>query len=109
MIQQPYTNSTLGRDLLDSTKSPNAAFIIYHAPGWVGVVNEKYFYRKNIHAQSNKAKSKNGKPMELEELVSVTKEPMNLNLIQSDSVKKEMAQLTNAIYETAKWMLINNK
>ena len=109
MIQQPYTNSTLGRDLLDSTKTPNAAFIIYHAPGWVGVVNEKYFYRKNIHAQSNKVKSENGKILELEELVTVTKDPINLSTKQADSVKKEMALLTNAIYETAKWMLINNK
>jgi phosphoglycerol transferase MdoB-like AlkP superfamily enzyme len=96
MIQQPYTNSTLGRDLLDTTKNPNAAFIIYHAPGWVGVVNENYFYRKNIHMKSD-------------ELVSVTNKPINLTNSQQDSVKNNMAQLTNAIYETAKWMLIHNK
>ena len=48
MIQQPYLNTTLGRDLLDSTKKENAAFIIYHAPGWIGVVNDDYFFRKNI-------------------------------------------------------------
>jgi phosphoglycerol transferase MdoB-like AlkP superfamily enzyme len=96
MLQQPYTNSTLGRDLLDSTKNPHAAFIIYHAPGWVGVVNEKYFYRKNIHMASD-------------ELVTVTADSINLNKQQIDSVKRSMAQTTNAIYETAKWMLINNK
>lgn len=48
MIQQPYINTTLGRDLLDSTKKENAAFIIYHAPGWIGMVTDDYFYRKNI-------------------------------------------------------------
>jgi phosphoglycerol transferase MdoB-like AlkP superfamily enzyme len=96
MIQQPYTNSTLGRDLLDTTIQQHAAFIIYHAPGWIGVVNEKYFYRRNIH-------------MKHDELVSVTKEPINLNRTQIDSVKNEMGQLTTAIYETAKWMLVNNK
>ncbi len=96
MIQQPYTNYTLGRDLLDTTKKQNVAFIIYHAPGWVGIINEKYFYRKNIH-------------MESDELVSVTDDPINLNASQKDSVKKEMGKLTTAIYETAKWMLVNNK
>ena len=29
-------------------KKINAAFIIYHAPGWIGIVNDDYFYRKNI-------------------------------------------------------------
>ena len=96
MIQQPYTNSTLGRNLLDTTIKQHAAFIIYHAPGWIGIVNDKYFYRKNIH-------------MENDELVSVTKEPITLNKMQQDSVKKEMKALTTAIYETAKWMLVNNK
>jgi phosphoglycerol transferase MdoB-like AlkP superfamily enzyme len=96
MIQQPYTNSTLGRDLLDTTIKQHAAFIIYHAPGWIGIVNDKYFYRKNIH-------------MENDELVSVTKEPITLNKIEQDSVKKEMKKLTTAIYETAKWMLVNNR
>jgi phosphoglycerol transferase MdoB-like AlkP superfamily enzyme len=96
MIQQPYTNSTLGRDLLDPSKKEHAAFIIYHAPGWIGVVNEKYFYRKNIHMQTD-------------ELVSVTNEPINLSKVQNDSVKREMGKLTTAIYETAKWMLVNNR
>ena len=96
MIQQPYTNSTLGRDLLDKTKKQHAAFIIYHAPGWIGVVNEKYFYRKNIH-------------MKNDELVSVTKDSIMLSPIQIDSVKKEMGKLTSGIYETAKWMLLNNR
>jgi phosphoglycerol transferase MdoB-like AlkP superfamily enzyme len=109
LIQQPYTNSTLGRDLLDSAKTPHEAFIIYHAPGWVGVVNDKYFYRKNIHMENNKPDVKDGKPKILEELVSVTSAPINLNAQQLDSVKKAMALSTNAVYETAKWMLINNK
>ncbi len=96
MIQQPYTNTTLGRDLLDPNKTDHAAFIIYHAPGWIGVVNEQYFYRRNIHMKSD-------------ELVSVTNNPVSLNATQTDSVKKQMGQLTTAIYETAKWMLVNNK
>jgi phosphoglycerol transferase MdoB-like AlkP superfamily enzyme len=96
MLQQPYINSTLGRDLLDSTKKENAAFIIYHAPGWIGVVTDDYFYRKNIRIKK-------------EELVSVTSNSLNLDQRRQDSVKKELSALTSAIYETARWMLLNNK
>ncbi len=96
MIQQPYTNSTLGRDLLDAATKEHAAFIIYHASGWIGVVNDDYFYRKNIRIKK-------------EELVPVHNNLPVLTLQQEDSVKKQLSQLTSAIYETARWMLINNK
>lgn len=96
MIQQPYLNTTLGRDLLDPNKKENAAFIIYHAPGWIGVVNDDYFFRKNIRIKK-------------EELVPVRGNLPVLTRHQEDSVKDHLSQLTSAIYETARWMLINNK
>ena len=96
MLQQPYTNSTLGRDLLDSSKKENAAFIIYHAPGWIGVVSDDYFYRKNIRIRK-------------EELVPVKNNLPAMNKTQQDSAKKHLSELTSAIYETARWMLLNNK
>lgn len=96
MLQQPYTNTTLGRDLLTPSKKPDAAFIIYHAPGWIGIVNNDYFYRKNIRIQK-------------EELVSVKSDSLRLTTVQRDSVKKEMSALTSAMYETARWMLFNNR
>jgi phosphoglycerol transferase MdoB-like AlkP superfamily enzyme len=96
MVQQQYLNTTLGRDLLDVNKKENAAFIIYHAPGWIGVVNDNYFYRKNIRIKKD-------------ELVPVRNDLPALSLQQQDSVKKHLSQLTSAIYETARWMLINNK
>ena len=96
MIQQPYTNTTLGRDVLDPRKRENAAFIIYHAPGWIGVVNDDFFYRKNIRINK-------------EELVSVKANAVRLDQPSQDSVKKHMSELTSAMYETARWMLLNNK
>ncbi|MFZ1370445.1 MAG: sulfatase-like hydrolase/transferase [Ferruginibacter sp.] len=96
MMQQPYLNSTLGRDLLDKSKKENAAFIIYHAPGWIGVVNDDYFFRKNIRFLK-------------EELVPVRNNLPSLSVQQKDSVKKHLSQITSAMYETARWMLINNK
>jgi phosphoglycerol transferase MdoB-like AlkP superfamily enzyme len=96
MVQQPYRNSTLGRDLLDPQKKENAAFIIYHAPGWIGVAGDEYFYRKNIR-------------FEKDELVPVKDGLPTLSPAQQDSAKKHMSELTSAIYETARWMLIHNK
>lgn len=96
LLQQPYSNSTLGRDLLDPLKKDHAAFIIYHAPGWIGVVNNDYFFRKNIRIQK-------------EELVPIKPNLPLLTKSQEDSVKKQLSTLTSAMYETARWMLVNNK
>jgi phosphoglycerol transferase MdoB-like AlkP superfamily enzyme len=96
MLLQPYSNSTLGRNLLDSSKKENLAFIIYHAPGWIGVVSDNYFYRKNIR-------------MKKEELLPVKNAIPALTLRQEDSVKARMSELTSAFYETSRWMLFNNK
>jgi hypothetical protein len=60
------------------------------------VVTDDYFYRKNIRIQK-------------EELVTVTQKPISLSLHQQDSVKQKLSNLTSAFYETARWMLVNNK
>ncbi len=96
LLQQPYTNSTLGRDLLDTSRKENAAFIIYHAPGWIGVVSDDYFYRKNI--RFNK-----------EELVPVKNGLQPLTKAKEDSIKKHLSKLTSGMYETSRWMLLNNR
>lgn len=96
MIQQPYLNSTLGRDLFDTAIKTNGAFIIYHAPGWIGFVGEDYFYRKNIR-------------MPKDELVPVKNHLPLLKKEAADSIKKQYSVLTSALYETARWMLLHNK
>ena len=44
-----------------------------------------------------------------EELVTATNKPLNLTPLQQDSVKKYLSTLTTSFYETARWMLVNNK
>ncbi len=95
MMQHPYTNTTLGRDLLDANKQQDAAFIIYHASGWIGLINNDYFYRKNIRIQKD-------------ELVSIKGDTVALSAAGKDSVKKNMSRLTTALYETARYMLVHN-
>ena len=96
LLQQPYSNGTLGRDLLDPLKKDHAAFIIYHAPGWIGVVNNDYFFRKNIRINK-------------EELVPIKRNLPPLSAAQEKIIRKELSTLTSAMYETARWMLVNNK
>jgi len=95
LIDMPYLNTTLGRDLLNPLKKENLAFIMYHAPGWIGVVNDDYFYRKNIRIKKD-------------ELVPVREGLSPLSKQAEDSVKKKLSVITSGIYETARWMLVNN-
>jgi phosphoglycerol transferase MdoB-like AlkP superfamily enzyme len=89
-----YKNSSLGRDITKPQQDASA-FIIYHAPGWIGVVNNQYFYRYNIRSK-------------VEELVSVT-DNVDMNTLPNAKLIKDSArQKSLAIYETAKWMLLNN-
>ena len=96
MLDRPYTNTTIGRDLLSPEKGENAAFIIYHASGWIGIVNDDYYYRRNIR-------------MNIEELHPLNGVKLNLDKQALDSTKEHLGELSNAIYETSRWMLVNNQ
>jgi len=96
LLQQSYINTTLGRNVLDTVKRTNAAFIMQHAQGWIGVVTDEYFYRKNLRIQR-------------EELTSITMDTVALSSLQQDTIKKNLSNLTSALYETSKWMLLHNK
>lgn len=91
---QKYTNTTLGRDVLTTKKQNNYAFIIYHDEGQIGLMTNDYYFTKNIN---------------------FTKEELHLlpgrkfTQAQQDSIKTKLSETTTAFYETAKWMLMNNK
>jgi phosphoglycerol transferase MdoB-like AlkP superfamily enzyme len=93
----PYRNNTFGRNLLDTVSSEeNYAFIIDHDLKTIGLVSDQYYFSKNI---------KTGK----QELVSVTGNEEITAGKQTDSIKNSMGSLTDAWYETAKYLLLNNK
>jgi phosphoglycerol transferase MdoB-like AlkP superfamily enzyme len=96
LLQQTYTNTTLGRDVMAKQPREHAAFIMYHAPGWIGVVTDRYFYRKNIRIKKD-------------ELVPADKGIGMPDAQTSDSLRRELSLLTDAIYQTSKWMLLNNR
>ena len=96
MLHQSYINTTLGRDLLNAKNKINAAFIIHHDEGNIGVVTDDYYFVKNLRINK-------------EMLMPINSNNLSINKRQQDSIKKNLSQLTSAIYETSKWMLANNK
>ncbi len=101
LAKTSYTNYTFGRDLFDTvlTVTNNVekfAFIIDHDLKTIGLAGNQYYYLKNL---------KTGK----EDFVSMTvNEQIPVNA-ETDSVKNYLQQLTDAYYETAKYLLLNNR
>ena len=102
-VHQPYTNTTLGRDLLQTDKKNNFAFIT-NTQGRIGIISDDYYFTMNIDLAENETEYKpNG------QLFPVKGQSLDMNMQQQDSIKNRMSKATLAFYETAKWMLMNNK
>lgn len=97
LCQLSYTNTTLGRDLLDSVNyTKQLAFIVDPDNGMAGIVNDSIFYRHSI--LSNK---KDG------EVASII-QGRTFNL-KTENEMMPFMQLTDAILETSRYLLLNNK
>jgi phosphoglycerol transferase MdoB-like AlkP superfamily enzyme len=93
----PYTNTTLGRDLfhLKDTLS-NASLIMDHDAKEIGVVMNGYYFVRQLTG---------GK----ERLVSIrNNDPLPPGWLH-DSLGNRMRDYTNGLYETARYLLVNNK
>ncbi len=102
-VHQPYTNFTLGRDLLHPDKKNNFAFIT-NTQGRIGIITDDFYFTMNIDLADNE---KEYKPNE--QLFPVNGQSLSFTRQQQDSIKQKMSKVTLAFYETAKWMLMNNK
>jgi phosphoglycerol transferase MdoB-like AlkP superfamily enzyme len=92
-----YRNTTLGRDLLNSAYDAGKAFSFLYDPdqGYVDLLMGSYLYRNNLNTHG-------------EDMYSIVgNDPVN-TLSVADSLHK-MSTLTKAYYETARFMLLNNK
>ena len=95
LLHQPYVNTTLGRDLLDPAKKNNYAFITNTAGG-IGMVTDDFYFNRNINFPD-------------EHLTSLHYGVLPYTKQQEDSIKRRLSAFTNAFFETAKYMLMNNK
>jgi Sulfatase len=94
----PYTNTTLGRDLLDSARiaGKGLAFIYDPDQAYYGVVSEGYFYRRGF---------KTGK----EDIVSVVNNDPPSSAVTHGPLEAQLRRLSEGMYETARYMLLKNK
>jgi len=95
MVQQPYVNTTLGRDLLDPAKKHNFAFVTNTA-GKIGMVTDDFYYISNLNFPD-------------EHMVPVRYSGRSYSKPERDSIQKGLSDFTSAYYETAKYLLMNNK
>jgi len=105
LTKTSYRNNTFGRNLFDPGPAfdyrsifhaEKLAFIIDHDVHSVGLVSNDYYYLKNLTS---------GKI----DLVSVKNNEAVTSTPQTDSIKNYLGKLTDAYYETAKYLLLNNK
>jgi phosphoglycerol transferase MdoB-like AlkP superfamily enzyme len=92
-----YRNTTLGRDLLDSTYDPGRAFSFLYDPdqGYLCLLKGSYLYRTNLNTHKAIMYSVTGN------------DPVDSASIPD--TLSNMSTLTKAFYETARYMLLNNK
>ncbi|RXK58139.1 alkaline phosphatase family protein [Lacibacter luteus] len=96
LLNQPYTNTTIGRDLLRKQGAKDFAFIIHHDEGKIGLVNNDFYYILNMNLQKDT-------------LIPVRFNTVPLPAEKYESIKKHLATETIALYESSRWMLLNNK
>lgn len=92
---QPYTNTTLGKDVLHDSTGNHYAFIISHDEGRIGMITDDFVFTKNLNFK--------------QEEVHFLRDDVYYTPWQVDSIKMKMTTFTSAFYETARWMLVHNK
>jgi hypothetical protein len=88
-------NTTLGRDLLDPAKKNNFAFVTNTA-GKIGMVTDDFYYISNLNFPD-------------EQMVPVRYSGQGYSKPKRDSIQHSLSQFTSAYFETAKYLLMNNK
>lgn len=92
-----FTNTTLGRNLLDTNYKNNpAAFIYDDAVQSIGLIKNEYYFTYNLKSKVQAIYS------------TINDTPIQQNHT-TDSIKNSLRLLTEAYYITAKYLLVNNK
>ncbi len=102
----PYTNTTFGKNLFDSVQDnssqsnsnriKNVAFVYDYNIKQIGIVTDEYVYvRSLLSGKEDFRSSRNDDPL-----------PQTSNVAED---KKSLQSLSQAYYETARYMLLNNK
>jgi phosphoglycerol transferase MdoB-like AlkP superfamily enzyme len=88
-----YTNTTLGREIMNPRNKNSEAFIIDIDSKRIGVVSDNLFYSYSLVAGQ-------------EQISSMLH---NEKIVLTDSLKNKYKKSADAFYETSRYMLLNNK
>ena len=91
-----YTNTALGRNIMDTALHHPFAFIFDPDQRQAGIVMGNYYYRKQIQT---------GK----EEMVPITNDRMFDSTVSQSYSKEEMKNLSDGLYQASRYLLLNNK
>ncbi|MBD0331765.1 MAG: sulfatase-like hydrolase/transferase, partial [Chitinophagaceae bacterium] len=101
LLSVSYTYSGMGRNLFESNADTNdfkysSAFIIDHDENKIGMLNSRYYFRKILNSNTKS-------------LVSIiNNEPVPKGKL-ADSLQNVLNNFTEAFYQTALYLLYNNK
>ncbi|HRI22478.1 MAG TPA: sulfatase-like hydrolase/transferase, partial [Panacibacter sp.] len=96
----PYSNTALGRDLLDiktlhaDSGRHNAVFIVDPDSKRIGIIKDDYYFSYGAG---------NSSPEKILSVVS------NDKITLTDSLRSNYRSITDAFYETSRYLLLNNK
>jgi len=94
LLHRTYQNRTLGRDLLDPHSKNHFAFIT-NAADRIGVVTDDYFFVRNLNAGE-------------EQLFFMDSTRQSLSTKEKRKVKQSLSDLTFALFETSRYLIMNN-
>jgi phosphoglycerol transferase MdoB-like AlkP superfamily enzyme len=95
LLHRPYENRTLGRDLLTPRTKKDFAFIT-NASDMIGVVTNEQYFTHNLNSGEEK-------------LYSLRNTKQLLDEAAQKKTKRELAELTYALFETSRYMIMNNQ
>jgi phosphoglycerol transferase MdoB-like AlkP superfamily enzyme len=95
LLHRPYENRTLGRDLLTPRPKKDFAFIT-NASDMIGVITNEHYFTHHLNSGEQKLFLLND---------SVQKSAASAQ----KKTTRELAELTYALFETSRYMIMNNK
>jgi phosphoglycerol transferase MdoB-like AlkP superfamily enzyme len=91
----PYTNSTIGRDVVTKDNGEHFAFTIAHDEGRLGLITDQFYFTKNLNFEK--------------ETLEFFPWSRSFTTQQKDSIRNKVSSVTTGLYETSRYMLLHNK
>lgn len=95
LLHRPYENRTLGRDLLDPSKTNHFAFVT-NASDRIGIITNEFYFTRQLNT---------GEELLLPLNDTVSTRPGS----ELKKMKRSLSELTDAFFETARYLIMNNK